>query len=314
MPTPLAPSRRVALQLLASVLPARALGRDLGDAPPWRYLSGLEAAVLDAHHVYVVRGAAADNEGRALIEVARRLVVDVRALGDLGRDDVATAADVERYAGELAPDASTPHGFRATYAEGHRFAGRPLQGWYFPVYLGVEGGSRRGGSAMLTRQLSSMRADGPGYARPPAGYALRRHAPMAFYYNPESGFRPMSCYGWPQPMCNWTMGGTRPEYAMLSNGVSTQWRTVSAAEWIPETGRILRLQAVLRGERAGGAYVKPLANRPDDLLVGWVRGAGDVHIAFFDTVTTSREEFVYRVDEGVSLSLYARGFAQLQPQ
>lgn len=301
------------IMLLAQAAPAHA---QFSAGPPWRYLSGMEVMRLDAQRVYVVRGAAADNEGRVLIEVARRLVVDIRNLGALGRDDVATAVDVAKHSAELVPDTAMPHGYRATYAPGHQFAGMPLRGWYYPVYLGSStGGNRNDGSAMLTRQLSSMRADGPGNARAPEGFSARRHAPMTFYYDPQAGFRPMTCYGWPQPACNWTNGGTRPAYALLQNGIASDWTKVSASEWIPDTGRILRLQAVLRSTGGrGGAYVKPLAYRDDATMIGWVNAPNDVHISFFETATTSLEEFVYRVDDGVTLSLYATGYALLQPQ
>lgn len=309
-------ARRGFLGLLAAPAVARAQSPALvSPNVPWRHISGLEVMRLDAHRLYVVRGAAADNEGRVLIEVARQINIDIREIGALGRDDVATEVDVRRFGSQLAADASMPHGYRATYAAGHRWAGRPIEGWYYPVYLGSEGGGRRAGSAMVTRQLSSMRVDGAGNARAPAGFPVRRHAPMAFFYEPETGFRPMTCAAWPQPICNWTHGGTRAAYALLVDGASTQWQMVEAGNWIPETGRLLRLQAVLRSNGGrGGAYAKPLPQRQDDLLLGWVNQPGDRAVNFFELATTSREQFVYRVDEGVTLSLYAMGFALLQPQ
>ena len=98
----------------------------------------------------------------------------------------------------------------------------------------------------------------------------------------------------------------------LLDGSATGWERVAARDWIPDSGRILRLQAVLRGvDGRGGAYVKPLPQRDDDLLVGWVNRPDDLHVSFFEVATTSREEFVYRVDPGVTLSLYAVGFAVL---
>lgn len=299
---------------LLALLSTPSLARAQQPTVPARLISGLEVMRLDAQRLIVFRGSAADNAGRVLIEIPRQVIVDIREVGALGRDDVATALDVRRFGDQLVPDGAMPHGFRATYAAGHRLAGRPIPGWYHIVYLGGSAEERPYGSALLTRQLSSMRADGPGHARPPPGYGARRHAPIAYFYDVEAGFRPMICASWPQPICIWTNGGTRPDYRLLAEGRSTQWQLVDAADWLPETGRILRLQAVLQSTGGtGGAYVKPLQNRADDLLLGWVNRHGDRAVSFFELVTTSREQFVYRVDEGVTLSLYATGFAMLQP-
>jgi hypothetical protein len=316
--TPSAHRRWAVLALLMLALPVAALpvaAQPVGP-PPFRHISGLEIMRLDAHRLYVARGAAADNAARTFIEVARPLTVDIRQIGALGRDDVATPADVAQPGAALEPDAAMPNGFRARYAADHPLAGRPLRGWYYPVYLGTDTATprRADGSAMLTRQLSSMRDDRPGDARAPEPFTTRRHAPMAFFYDPQAGFRPMTCQGWPQPACLWTNGGTRSAYALIENATATTWERVSAADWLPDSGRILRLQAVLRSvDGVGGAWAKPLAHRPDALLLGWVNRPGDVDVAFFELATTSREEFVYRVDPGVTLSIYAIGFALLQP-
>ena len=298
----------IAVLLLA--LPARA------EAPPIRMLHGLEVVRLDPHRLNVLRGSAADNAARATIQIPRTLTADIRVRGVLGRDDVATPADAARFATDMVPDRAMPNGYRTTYAEGHRHAGAPLRGWYYPVYLGREpdAAGRAGGSLMLTRQVSSMRADRPGDARAPSDFPLRRHAPIAFFYEPEEGFRPMTCQGWPQPYCIWTLGGTRDAYALLADGRSTQWSAVSAEDWVPDTGRLLRVQAVIRSTGGrGGAWIKPLPTFPGDLLLGWVNGPGEVSVTFADLATTSAEHFVYRVEGDVSLSLYAIGFSILQP-
>lgn len=316
--------------LLAAWLPAHAQTRaetpaDLSEPPPdagppvpdsraaWplRMINGMESIRADAFRVAVYRGSATENAGRALIQIPRTLTIDIRTVGVLGRDDVATVEDAAGRSGDLVADATMPNGYRATYRAGHRFAGLPIAGWYHVVYL-----ARRGqtGTVMLTRQQSSMRLDRPGDARPPADFIYRRLSPAVHYFDPETGFRPMICYGWPKPACNWTRLGPDRDLQVLQNGASTEIAEIDATAWVPPTGRILKLQAVVSSAGGtGGAYLKSLPNYPGEFLVGHVAKPDGRAVSFVEIATNSRGKIHYRLDPGVRLDLYAMGFTMLQP-
>lgn len=304
-----APSRRAALQLLAgAAFSGEALAREArrpDDAPPYRYMSGLEVLRLDRDRLRVSRGSAADNTGRGMIQIADAVTLDIRTVGPGGRDDVATPDDRERNAQLLTPDPAAPNGARASRG------GAPAEGWYHVVYLGDPQTGEA--SAIMTRQISSMRLDRPGDARPPARFTLRRHAPVAYFYDAKDGFRPQVCYGWPLPMCVYTSAGVKPAFALARDLVAPKWTVLQADRFIPDTGRILRVQAVVTGvSGAGAAFARTLPNREGDVFLGRARGADDVQTLIFEIAVNSKETFSVRTEPGVSLSLYAVGFAMAQ--
>ncbi|MDK9696784.1 MAG: hypothetical protein OEL76_10350 [Siculibacillus sp.] len=290
---------------------APATAETRGDRPPstadlpLRHIAGLEILRTGRDTLVVSRGSAVDNTGRSLIRIERLLTLDIGRIGAGGRDDVATPVDAARRAEGFTVDPTMPNGLRASVE------GRPASGWYHVVYLrdpvsGID-------SAILTRQLSSTRADRPGDARPPPGFTLRRHAPVAYHYDARTGFRPQVCYGWPQPMCVFTSAGTRPEFAVVEDLRSADWTRVRLERFMPETARIVRLQAVVTGVESGGAaMVRTLAQREGDVLLGRARGPGDVQTLIFEIATNSEETIAVRTDPGVKVSLFAVGFAMAQ--
>lgn len=272
---------------------------------PWRYQSGLEILRLDRDRLQVSRGSAVDNANAGLIQVKDPIVLDIRKVGPGGRDDVASPDDLDHRSALLTKDSGAPNGYRAS------IDGAPAEGWYHIVYLGDPDTGEP--SAILTRQISSMRLDRPSDARPPARFGLRRHAPLAYYYDAKEGFRPQVCYGWPMPMCVFTSAGTKPAFAVVQNFANTRWTVVSLERFMPDTARIVRLQAVVTGVSAGGAaYARTLPQRPGDVFLGQARGAGDVQTLIFEIASNSKETIAVKTDPGVSLSLYAVGFAMAQ--
>ena len=278
---------------------------------PLRMINGMETIRADAFRIAVYRGSATDNTGQALIQNPRSLTIDIRSTGPLGRDNVATPEDVEKFSGVMERDAGMPNAYRALYRAGQVHAGLPLAGWYHVLYLSGPGLDT---SAMLTRQVSSMRLDRPGDARPPAKYIHRRLSPAVHYFDPVIGFRPMICVAWPQPSCNWSRLNENAYFQILSNGRSTSINEIDASAWVPPTGRILKLQAVVTSVGGqGGAYLKSLARMPGEIQVGSVQRNSAPHISFLEIATTSRRIISYRVDPGIKLDLYAMGFTMLQP-
>jgi hypothetical protein len=277
---------------------------------PLRMINGMESVRFDAFRVVVYRGSATDNTGRGLIQLPKTLTIDIRNTGVLGRDDVATPDDVAQDKSRLVADAAQPNGYRAVYAPGHMHAGLPLAGWYHVVYMSAD---KLAGTVMLTRQQSVMRTDRPGDARPPAGYTYRRLSPAVHYFDPAIGFRPMVCAGWPKPTCNWTRLTADSNFRVLNRGTSTTPALVDATSWVPPTGRLLKLQAVVTSTGgSGGAYLRTLANAQGELLIGHANTGGRA-VTFFEVTPNSKGTFAYRVDEGVTLDLYAVGFTMLQP-
>jgi hypothetical protein len=279
---------------------------------PFRMLNGMETMRADPYRIAVYRGSATDNAGVGIIQIPRTTFIDIRKTGVLGRDDVATPQDVLSRASELEPDDTVPNGYRARYRSGSPLEGKPISGWYHVLYLGSSGGEP--GTAMLTRQFSSMRLDRPGDARPPPQYVLRRHSPAAHYFDPVTGFRPMVCTAWPQPICRYTILSSIDQFRMLRNGVETKPAMVDAQEWMPPGARILYVRAVITARNGiGGAYLKSLRASAGELEIGYVNRPDDKVIAFVEIATNSRHQLGYRVDDGVSLDLYAVGFSMLQP-
>ena len=279
---------------------------------PYKYISGLRPIRTGKHTLLILQGAASANNARGVISFARNVAVDIRNTGLFGRDNVATLVDIRRYGDMLPYDPSRRNGYKAQYPPGHRWAGRPLEGWYHVVYLKS---SRTGEqSVMLTRQITSMRNDRANDAQAPARFDLRRHSPVVFYYHPEKGFRPQQCYGWPQPVCVYTLAGTRPEFAALENFESTRWKRISLSKWIPDSGRIIRLQAVIYGaDGTGSAWASTTKRGTGAIRLGYVNRVGDRDTMIFEIATDSLERIAIRTDPGVSVSLYAVGFAMAQP-
>ena len=293
------------LATLAPSLPALARGRVVSADLPARYMSGLEVLRLDREKLRVSRGSAVDNQGKGLIQIIDPVVLDIRTVGPGGRDDVPTPDDLTRIPDRLTPDGQAPNGARASRNNA------PLEGWYHIVYLGDPATNES--SAILTRQISSMRLDRPGDARPPSRFDWRRHAPVAYYYDAKTGWRPQVCYGWPMPMCVYTSAGIKPEFAVVERFTKPTWTVVSLEKFMPDTARVVRLQAVVTGETgAGGAYARTLPQRPGDVFLGKARGPGDVQTLIFEITTNSKETIALKVDPGVSLSVYAVGFAMAQ--
>jgi hypothetical protein len=272
---------------------------------PLRAISGLETMRRDATRIEVYRGTATDNTGNGKISLPRGAQLDVAKIGFLGRDDVATKEDVEKFREQLMPDSAMPNGYRASMPNG-----KPLQGWYHVLYLANEKGQ---GGAMLTRQLSSQRLDRAGDARPPSDFILRRHSPAVHYYDGQKGFRPMVCMAWPNPVCDWTRLEKQEKF-LIHAGESTRVQVIDVSDWVPPTGRILKMQVVVKSEGGvGGAYIKSLARSQGEVLVGHVNKAGDKSVNFVELATTSKRQIAFRTDKGVTLEIYAVGFSMLQP-
>lgn len=272
---------------------------------PYRYMSGLEVLRLDPFKLLVSRGSAVDNSGKALIQIEHALTLDIRNVGPAGRDDVASPQDLQPLAEGLTPDVAAPNGYRANVD------GAPAPGWYHIVYM--RDPVSKANSAILTRQISSMRLDRPGDARPPANFTLRRHAPVAYYYDAKTGFRPQVCYAWPQPICVFTTAGIRKEFAAAEDLAAPEWTTISLARFMPDTARIVRLQAVVTGVGgAGAAYARTLPQRQGSIFLGRAREAGDKQTLIFEITTNSRETIAVKTDPGVVVSIYAVAFAMAQ--
>ncbi len=272
---------------------------------PWRHLSGLEVLRLNGKTLIVSRGSAVDNAGSGWIHVVRPFRLQIDKLGEGGRDDVATPEDIRRKTIALTSDPAAPNGFRASRA------GVPAEGWYHIVYMADPQTGES--SAMLTRQISSTRTDRPGDARVPSRFSLRRHAPVAYYYDSKTGFRPMVCYGWPMPMCVYTSAGIQSSFAVVEEMVAPEWTVIQLEKFMPDTARIIRLQAIVTGVSSGGAaWARTLAHRPGSVLMGTVRSPGDRQTLIFEIATNSRETIAIKTDPGVKVSLYAVGFAMAQ--
>lgn len=307
-----ASKRTLLAALLAVAAPtATSIARSAEPAYPARMLNGLETARLDETKITVVRGSATDNTGRYLITIDRTLTADIMTVGEFGRDDKPTPEDLAERRDVLQPDAAAPTGYRARYREGHAMAGKPLSGWYTPVYAADADGNP---AIFLTRQQSSQRNDREGDAAIPNAFRARRNAPIAFYYDAETGFRPMTCYGWPKPFCVWTR--IPPYERGLTIAKSTAPATLKAVDartFVPPTGRLLRLQIIVRGDRGAGSVRLYTLPRGEGLLAGHVNQKGDVSLNTFDLALTSDGTFYYTADDGLSVEMTALGFSMLQP-
>ncbi|MBP2460150.1 MULTISPECIES: hypothetical protein [unclassified Rhizobium] len=277
---------------------------------PVRMLHGLETQRFDDNTLVIYPGSAVDNTGCAILNVYRSIKVDIDRTGIGGRDNVVTPNDVR--AGKDALQTNGFGGFNASYANG-TFAGKPLGGWYY-IVLAKERGEGASVEAILTRQQSSQRTDGAGSAGVPENFPYRRTLPISFYYDPQSGFRPMYCYGWPKSVCNWTRIKPSERYLIARSESATTPQTIDASKWVPGYGRILRLEIVLHAaDQGGGAYVSTLVGTGGEFKAGYVNRAGDRSVLQLELATTSKQTFVIRTDPGVIAEIFAVGFSIEQP-
>ncbi len=279
------------------------------DERPFRMLNGLETQRLDANQLIIYPGSAVDNTGCEILNVYRKITVNIETTGVGGRDDVATPKDVEEM---LAGPRDKSERASATYVRG-QFVGKPLAGWYY-VVLARELNPTTPVTAVLTRQQSSQRTDGQGSAGVPASYIYRRHLPIAYRYEPDTGFRPMVCYGWPKSVCDWTRLLPASHY-LIAKGVSgTTAQTIDASKWVPGFGRILRMEIILRANKqGGGAYISTLGRSDGEFLAGYVNRPGDLSVMQLELATTSKQTFSIRTDAGITADIYAVGFSIEQP-
>jgi hypothetical protein len=298
------------LERPAQASPRCAQGEE--DGYPYRMLNGLDTQRVDAEHLVVYPGSAVDNTGCALLNVYRSLTVNISAKGLGGRDDVLTPRDMEATKANTPRSAANPKQTGATYYDG-AFVGKPLAGWYY-VVLAREENPSAPVSAILTRQQSSQRTDQAGSAGVPQGFIYRRHLPIAYYFDPATGFRPMNCYGWPKPFCEWTRVLPRENYLIAKGVSSTTPQTIDASDWVPGYGRMLRMEIVLRANgQGGGAYISTLGRSDGEFLAGYVNHHGDRSVMQVEIAATSRETFSIRTDPGVTADIYAIGFSIAQP-
>lgn len=279
---------------------------------PVRMLNGLETQRLDANQLVIYPGSAVDNTGCEILNVRRSIKVDIERIGMGGRDDLATPNDIESMREANSFIAKAPKRERATYAGGP-FSGKPFAGWYY-IILAKEYGQDAPVTPILTRQQSSQRTDAPGSAGVPETFVYRRHLPIAYRYEPDDGFRPMICYGWPKSVCNWTRVLPTEKY-LIAGGISSPApQTIDASRWVPGYGRMLRMEIVLSaGNQGGGAYVSTLGRTGGEFFAGYVNRPGDRQIIQIEIATTSKQTFTIRTDPGVVADIYAVGFSIEQP-
>lgn len=282
---------------------------------PFRMLNGLESSRRDSHSLLLYRGSATDNTGQFLLQLPRTLTLDILKVGPGGRDDAATQEDVRTISTQLEPDTDLPLGYRAVYRKSTPMAGRPLSGWYYIALLN-EGKPGSETKAILTRVMSSMGVGTPGHVVADREYVARRTLPIAYYYDAEKGFRPMICYGWPMPFCLWTRVSEPPAYfRVASNVTALAPRTIDLKQWVPPTGRIARLDVVVRAvSSAGGAMLQTIGGSPGGFRLGNAQRVGDELRSTLDISTTSQRIISVVTDKGVDVDLYALGFSVLQPQ
>lgn len=287
--------------------PRCAVGQDANY--PFRMLNGLEGQRVDATHLAVYPGSAVDNTGCALLNVYRTITVDIDSQGPGGRDDVRTPQDIAANVGIVGVDAGRAG---ASYPNGP-FRGKALAGWYY-IVLAREADATAPVTAVLTRQQSSQRTDQPGSAGLPESYVFRRHLPIAYYYDPATGFRPVNCYGWPKSFCEWTRVYS-PDNYLIARGVSAlKSQAIDASAWVPGYGRMLRMEIVLHGNgQAGGAYVSTLGRSDGEFFAGHVNKNGDTSVMQVEIAATSKATFSIRTDPGVTADIYAVGFSIAQP-
>jgi hypothetical protein len=279
---------------------------------PFRMLNGMETMRLDANKITAYRGSAVDNTGRSLLSVDRAITADIMVLGVGGRDGAATPLDVKaRQAGRLSlgPNATLKRDGAADL---------PLPGWYLPVYVGRSRDRLKSGAVpaqlILTRMQSSHQINTPNTLAIDASYDVRRSAPIAHYFDLETGFRPMVCYGWPKSFCVWTLTPAGPLFVARDLAGTGELVEIDASAFVPPTGRLLRLQITARSKGGtGDVTIQTLARAGVGLDVLTLNQPGDVQRTTLEFSVTSTGMFRIRVPAGVTVDLVALGFSILQP-
>jgi hypothetical protein len=171
-------------------------------------------------------------------------------------------------------------------------------------------------SAVLSQTVSSMRINTSKHVSVDPRFVLRRNLPSAFFFDPKSGFRPMICYGHPQPFCLWSHQGLdADELSIFSGELKKGSVRLDASDFVPPTGRILRMALNIENHGASTAIVslKPTATIGLAAPVAAVPPQGMVIVAEASTATSSTRQFVIETTEPVSVHLHALGFSILQP-
>ncbi|MET2832175.1 hypothetical protein [Mesorhizobium shangrilense] len=278
---------------------------------PLRMLNGMETMRLDADRIGAYRGSATDNSGRFLLYTERSIIADILKVGPGGRDNALTREDLAQHENET-------DGLNAVYAVGQRFSGLPLAGWYTPVYIGKSKEGKNGLEAtaqlILTRHQSSQRINRPDSLNIDPTFDARRSAPIAYYFDPATGFRPMICKGWPQPFCIWTRTNYGPLYVAREIVGDDTLLDIDATDMVPPTGRLLRLQVSATSTGGtGDVMIMTLPRESSGLNVVTVARQGDVVRAEIEFSVNSQRHFTMRVPRGVRVDLIALGFSMLQP-
>lgn len=284
------------------------------DPLPPRMLNGLETIRFDEHTIIAYRGSAVDNTGDHLMVIERRAAADIRKVGVGGRDDSASKDDVENLRNLMVSAPGTPSGYRSTYRRGP-YENKALEGWYTPVYVGrpVPDGDFVETELILTRHQSSARINTEVNLNIDPAYTVRRNAPIAHYYDPEIGFRPMICYGWPKAFCVWTHLGNLgiPNIADNLRGDGSM-RLMDASAFVPPTGRILRMRLIIESTGGSGA-VRVGTLSSGARIVAYVDDNDPVEVEVVNLSLTSRRTFYLQVPEGVSVDIVPLGFSMEQP-
>jgi hypothetical protein len=278
---------------------------------PIRMLNGLETMRLDATKITAYRGSATDNTGKFLLVAERSITADIMIHGVGGRDGRATADDLKE-----AQATGTAIGPHATYAD-QRFASVPLAGWYIPVYVGRSADRNEAGQVpaqlILTRMQSSQVVNTPDTLAIAPEFDVRRSSPSAHYFDPASGFRPMICHGWPKAFCVWTIVQDGPLFIQRGLQGTGELVEVDASDFVPPTGRILRLQITVRSTGGQGTVSVQTGGSGAGLDVATVTRAGEVARTVIELSPTSKRRFRLRAPKGVAVDLVALGFSMLQP-
>ena len=228
---------------------------------------------------------------------------------------MATEADRADSSVRLITSSRIPGGIAAAQADGVSADGRPVSGWYMPVLID-DPNDQEPPTGILTRQLSSMRTGSPKHALVDPRFALRRSLPSAFYYDAESGFRPMICYGHPQPFCLWSHHRRKEaDFTIFSGELDRGSHEIDAQAFVPPTGRILRMALVLenRGKVAASVGVKPAAAAGAAVPAAIVAPGASIVVAEVSTATTSTRRFVLETTNPIVVRVHALGFSILQP-
>lgn len=303
----------LSLSILTAIFAAPAADQDADGALnfPLRMLNGMETMRLDAHRIGAYRGSATDNSGKFLLYTKRSITADIMKVGPGGRDNALTREDLVQHQQKT-------DGLNAVYPVGHKFSGLPLSGWYTPVYIGKSEKGKKGrdvpAELILTRHQSSQKINDADSLNVDPAFDSRRSAPIAYYFDPATGFRPMICKGWPQPFCIWTRTNNGPLYVARDVVGDDTLVDIDATDMVPPTGRLLRLQvSATSSGGTGDVMIMTLPRQSSGLNVVTVARQGDVVHSEIEFSVNSQRHFTMRVPRGVRVDLIALGFSMLQP-